>query len=60
MLNRENYIHYIQSPKVMTNPIRDVRLFENPILERFTMTPWYLIPLIWLPIVLANLFKEYE
>ncbi len=41
----------------MTNPIRDVRLFENPVLELFTMTPWYVIPIVWIPLVLTNLLK---
>ncbi|XP_063905029.1 fatty acid 2-hydroxylase-like [Zophobas morio] len=29
---------------------RKVRFFGNPVVEKLTMTPWYLIPIIWIPI----------
>lgn len=31
---------------------RKLRLFENPILENLTITPWYVVPLVWIPIIL--------
>lgn len=37
--------------KWVTSPVdRDLRLFGNPILEYLTITPWYLVPAIWIPI----------
>lgn len=31
---------------------RQLRLFENPILENLTITPWYVVPIIWIPIII--------
>ncbi|CAG9787404.1 unnamed protein product [Diatraea saccharalis] len=31
---------------------RTCRLFGNPILESMTFTPWYLVPMFWVPIIL--------
>ncbi|KAK9892311.1 hypothetical protein WA026_019114 [Henosepilachna vigintioctopunctata] len=30
---------------------RKLRLFENPILESLTITPWYVVPIVWIPII---------
>lgn len=30
---------------------RKLRLFGNPILESLTITPWYVVPIVWLPII---------
>lgn len=30
---------------------RKLRLFENPFLESLTITPWYVVPLMWVPII---------
>lgn len=48
-LQWDDYILYINEPKHLINPIRDVRLFENDILEILTKTPWWLIPIAWIP-----------
>ncbi|CAG9864072.1 unnamed protein product [Phyllotreta striolata] len=37
----------------VTSPVdRDLRLFGNPVLEYLTITPWYLVPAIWVPVCL--------
>lgn len=48
-LNLDSYLEFIHSPRLFFNPPKDVILFENPILEMLTKTPWYLIPLTWSP-----------
>jgi len=45
----EEYVQFINEPKHLVNPIRDVRLFDNEILEFLTRTPWYAIPLGYAP-----------
>lgn len=30
---------------------RQLRLFGNPILETLTITPWYVVPLVWIPVI---------
>uniref|UniRef100_A0A7S3CN35 Fatty acid 2-hydroxylase n=1 Tax=Strombidium rassoulzadegani TaxID=1082188 RepID=A0A7S3CN35_9SPIT len=46
----EEYYDYINDPKVLVNPIRDLRLFDNGVLELLTLTPWFFIPLVYVPI----------
>ncbi|CAH0551932.1 unnamed protein product [Brassicogethes aeneus] len=41
----EHYKKWVLSPVD-----RHLRLFENPILENLTITPWYIVPLIWIPV----------
>uniref|UniRef100_A0A0N4Z0C4 Cytochrome b5 heme-binding domain-containing protein n=1 Tax=Parastrongyloides trichosuri TaxID=131310 RepID=A0A0N4Z0C4_PARTI len=43
----ENYIQWIHEPYDGT-----LRLFESDFLERLTRTPWYIVPLVWMPVVL--------
>ncbi|XP_066259576.1 fatty acid 2-hydroxylase isoform X2 [Euwallacea similis] len=31
---------------------RNLRLFGNPILENLTITPWYVVPIVWIPIII--------
>lgn len=31
---------------------RKCRLFASPVLESLTYTPWYLVPMFWVPIIL--------
>lgn len=58
----EDYVQWINEPKHIVNPIRDVKLFGNPFLEAITMSPWYLIPIFYTAQILALLhFKgSYE
>ncbi|CAG9766436.1 unnamed protein product [Ceutorhynchus assimilis] len=31
---------------------RDLTLFENPLLEMLTITPWYFVPAVWVPVII--------
>jgi 4-hydroxysphinganine ceramide fatty acyl 2-hydroxylase len=57
-LQWDDYILFINEPKHLVNPIRDIRLFDSDILEFFTMTPWYFIPCFWSPFVIYHTFFE--
>lgn len=37
---------------------RKCRLFKSPILESMTFTPWYLVPMFWMPIILYLGFMQ--
>lgn len=50
-LTWDDYIQFINEPKHLVNPVRDIKLFENKFMELFTMTPWYAIPLAWFPLI---------
>lgn len=39
---------------------RVVKLFDYEFFEFLTKTPWYVIPLVWLPIISGIVFTEYE
>jgi len=43
-LSWDDYITFINEPKHLVNPIRDIKLFDNPFFEFFTMSPWWGIP----------------
>ncbi|XP_030029956.2 fatty acid 2-hydroxylase [Manduca sexta] len=38
---------------------RQCRLFSSPFLESFTYTPWYLVPMFWIPIILYMGWMQY-
>uniref|UniRef100_A0A0K0G3N0 Fatty acid 2-hydroxylase n=1 Tax=Strongyloides venezuelensis TaxID=75913 RepID=A0A0K0G3N0_STRVS len=43
----EDYLKWIHQPYDGT-----LRLFKSDFLERLTRTPWYVVPLVWMPVVL--------
>ena len=45
----ETYSDYINEPKHLVNPVRDLVMFDNPILEAGSKTPWWMIPIAYLP-----------
>ena len=49
--NLDQYNDYLDAPKVLINPWRSVRLFDNPIAELITMGPWQQTPIACLPTV---------
>jgi 4-hydroxysphinganine ceramide fatty acyl 2-hydroxylase len=55
-LQWDDYVLYINEPKHLINPVRDVRLFENDLLESLTKTSWFMIPLCWLPMSYLALY----
>jgi len=41
----------------VTSPVdRQLRLFGNPILENLTITPWYVVPIVWIPVVVYMIY----
>lgn len=43
----KEYSQYINEPKILTNPVRDIRLFEADWAEYLSLAPWWLIPIVW-------------
>lgn len=52
--NKERYIKYINDPKHLTRPGESMRMFDAPYLEIFSRTPWYVIPIFWIPMIIYN------
>lgn len=53
-LNKEQYLHFIHDPKHMINPTT-ARLFHSDFIEFFSACPYWVIPIVWIPIVLYHL-----
>jgi hypothetical protein len=47
--NVKEYSQFINEPKILTNPVRDMRLFESDFCEFFSKTPWYGVLLVHIP-----------
>ena len=45
----DEYVRYVAEPKHLINPAREIILFDTWWLEIFTKTPWYAIPIFWVP-----------
>uniref|UniRef100_V5I951 Fatty acid 2-hydroxylase n=1 Tax=Anoplophora glabripennis TaxID=217634 RepID=V5I951_ANOGL len=42
----------------VSSPVdRHLRLFSNPILESLTITPWYVVPLVWIPVIIYFIYS---
>ena len=54
---KDFYLKQVHQPRHLSY---SARLFENDILEMLTKTPWYVIPIIWLPFSLYNLYIASE
>lgn len=46
-----DYLNWVHSPVD-----RPLRLFESDFVEFFSMTPWYMVPIIWIPTMLYVCF----
>ena len=46
------YREWLEHPNLSTAPLL---MFENPFLEMCSKTPWWTVPLLWLPLVVSSL-----
>mmetsp|Transcript_22698 Transcript_22698/g.35519 ORF Transcript_22698/g.35519 Transcript_22698/m.35519 type:complete len:342 (+) Transcript_22698:113-1138(+) len=44
------YSEYIHTPQVLDEP---ARFFSSDFLEFFSRTPWYIVPIVWLPVIVG-------
>ncbi|KAF9334192.1 fatty acid alpha-hydroxylase [Podila minutissima] len=51
------YLEQVHIPRHLSGP---ARIFGSPFLEVFTKTPWYVIPIFWLPIIAYNAHRSLE
>ncbi|KAK9916382.1 hypothetical protein WJX75_002065 [Coccomyxa subellipsoidea] len=49
-----NYLQWVHMPAP-----GQPRFFRSPVLEYLTKTPWWVVPLIWVPIILACLRRAF-
>ena len=58
--NKKRYMEYINDPKHITNPGELMRMFDAPYLEIFSRTPWFVIPIVWIPVLMYNAWLATE
>ena len=46
----DDYYQFINEPKHLVNPVRDVRMFDTQFFEMFSKTPVYYIPIAFSPL----------
>ena len=56
----KEYVTYINEPKHLINPVRDIRLFDNWFLEMCSKSPWWGILLAYIPLELWTVAKIQE
>ena len=54
--SKDFYLEQVHQPRHLK---KSARLFGYDFLEMFTVTPWYVIPIIWVPITLYLLTRSY-
>lgn len=53
----EKYNEFIHTPHVLDEP---ARFFESDFLEFFSRTPWYVVPIVWVPVTLGMLAYAHQ
>ncbi len=53
-LNRTEYLDFIHNPTLLVEP-NSVLMFDNPVFEFFSKTPWYFIIIIYSPLILYEI-----
>ncbi|KAF9197492.1 fatty acid alpha-hydroxylase, partial [Haplosporangium sp. Z 27] len=49
------YLEQVHIPRHVSG---SARIFGSPYMEVFTKTPWYIIPIVWLPVVTYNVLQS--
>lgn len=48
----DEYVEYINEPKHLVNPVRNVILFDFALFEQATQSAWWGIPLFYIPVII--------
>jgi 4-hydroxysphinganine ceramide fatty acyl 2-hydroxylase len=54
--NLEQYCKFVNEPKHFVNPVRDIIMFDNWIMEGGSRTHWSVVPLFWTPMMCWYLY----
>ena len=52
--SKEFYLEQVHNPRHLKQP---ARLFGPDFLEMFTRTPWYVVPMVWVPVAAAIFYR---
>jgi 4-hydroxysphinganine ceramide fatty acyl 2-hydroxylase len=53
----DEYVTYINEPKHLVNPIRDIKLFDHWFLEAGSKAPWWGVFVAWVPMMIACIYQ---
>ena len=56
----DEYLQWINEPKHLINPVRDVIMFDDAFSEWVSKTPWYRVLIVWIPIVLWHIYASLQ
>ena len=59
-LTHEEYMAFIREPKILSDPTKQIRIFNEDFFEFFSSTPWYAVPLAWLPTIVLILTLHWK
>ncbi|KAG0211560.1 fatty acid alpha-hydroxylase [Mortierella sp. GBA43] len=51
------YLEQVHIPRHLSG---SARIFGSPILEVFTKTPWYMVPIFWAPVIVYNFYQSLQ
>jgi 4-hydroxysphinganine ceramide fatty acyl 2-hydroxylase len=54
----KTYTDYINEPKHLVNPVRDLKMFDLALFEFFSKTPWFVIPIAYAPFELFCIYNS--
>jgi len=54
----DEYMKFINEPKHLINPVRDVRMFEDNFSEWASKTPWYRVLIVWIPYCAWHIYES--
>lgn len=54
----DEYVKWINEPKHLINPVRDIRMFNDEFSEWVSKTPWYRVLIVWVPICLWHIYSS--
>ena len=54
----KTYTDYINEPKHLVNPVRDLKMFDSAFLEAGSKTPWFVIPIAYAPFELFCIYNS--
>jgi 4-hydroxysphinganine ceramide fatty acyl 2-hydroxylase len=57
-IDYDEYVNWINEPKHLINPVRDVIMFDTPLVEYFSKTPWYRVPVLYVTMTLWELYTS--
>ncbi|KAN0065945.1 fatty acid alpha-hydroxylase [Thecaphora frezii] len=52
--NKQFYLEQVHNPRHLKQP---ARLFGPDVLEMFTRTPWYVVPVVWVPVAATIFYR---